>query len=310
MMLLSIALLIIGFVLLIRGADFFVDGASALANRMCIPPIIIGLTVVAMGTSAPEAAVSISSAMAGSNAIAIGNVLGSNIANILLILGLTAYITTLNVQKNTIQYEMPFMIAITFLLGFMGWNFGHISQASAAILLVIFAIFLGYLYIISKHNTCDVAEIKNLSSVKIVLYILLGLVALVIGSKLTVDSACEIARFVGISERVIGLTIVAIGTSLPELVTSAIAAKKGESDIAIGNIVGSNIFNILFVLGIAGIILPIPFSQEFIFDSIIAILAAVLLLMFTFRNKKMGKKTGILFILIYIAYLMWLIFAK
>ena len=309
-MLLSITLLIIGFVLLIRGADFFVDGASALANRMCIPPIIIGLTVVAMGTSAPEAAVSISSAMAGSNAIAIGNVLGSNIANILLILGLTAYITTLNVQKNTIQYEMPFMIAITFLLGFMGWNFGHISQASAAILLVIFAIFLGYLYIISKQNTCDVAEIKNLSSVKIVLYILLGLVALVIGSKLTVDSACEIARFVGISERVIGLTIVAIGTSLPELVTSAIAAKKGESDIAIGNIVGSNIFNILFVLGIAGIILPIPFSQEFVFDSIIAILAAVLLLMFTFRNKKMGKKTGILFILIYIAYLMWLIFAK
>ena len=310
MMLLSIALLIIGFVLLIRGADFFVDGASALANRMCIPPIIIGLTVVAMGTSAPEAAVSVSSAMAGSNAIAIGNVLGSNSANILLILGLTAYITTLNVQKNTIQYEMPFMIAITFLLGFMGWNFGHISQASAAILLVIFAIFLGYLYIISKQNTCDVAEIKNLSAVKIVLYILLGLVALVVGSKLTVDSACEIARFVGISERVIGLTIVAIGTSLPELVTSAIAAKKGESDIAIGNIVGSNIFNILFVLGIAGIILPIPFSQEFVFDSIIAILAAVLLLMFTFRNKKMGKKTGILFILIYIAYLMWLIFAK
>lgn len=309
-MLLSIALLIIGFVLLIRGADFFVDGASALANRMCIPPIIIGLTVVAMGTSAPEAAVSVSSAMAGSNAIAIGNVLGSNSANILLILGLTAYITTLNVQKNTIQYEMPFMIAITFLLGFMGWNFGHISQASAAILLVIFAIFLGYLYIISKQNTCDVAEIKNLSAVKIVLYILLGLVALVVGSKLTVDSACEIARFVGISERVIGLTIVAIGTSLPELVTSAIAAKKGESDIAIGNIVGSNIFNILFVLGIAGIILPIPFSQEFVFDSIIAILAAVLLLMFTFRNKKMGKKTGILFILIYIAYLMWLIFAK
>ncbi len=309
-MLLSIALLIIGFVLLIRGADFFVDGASALANRMCIPPIIIGLTVVAMGTSAPEAAVSVSSAMAGSNAIAIGNVLGSNSANILLILGLTAYITTLNVQKNTIQYEMPFMIAITFLLGFMGWNFGHISQASAAILLVIFAIFLGYLYIISKQNTCDVAEIKNLSVVKIVLYILLGLVALVVGSKLTVDSACEIARFVGISERVIGLTIVAIGTSLPELVTSAIAAKKGESDIAIGNIVGSNIFNILFVLGIAGIILPIPFSQEFVFDSIIAILAAVLLLMFTFRNKKMGKKTGILFILIYIAYLMWLIFAK
>ena len=147
MMLLSIALLIIGFVLLIRGADFFVDGASALANRMCIPPIIIGLTVVAMGTSAPEAAVSVSSAMAGSNAIAIGNVLGSNSANILLILGLTAYITTLNVQKNTIQYEMPFMIAITFLLGFMGWNFGYISQASAAILLVIFAIFLGYLYI-------------------------------------------------------------------------------------------------------------------------------------------------------------------
>ena len=309
-MLVDLILLVVGFVLLIKGADYFVDGASSLATRMCIPPIIIGLTVVAMGTSAPEAAVSISSALHGSNAIAIGNVLGSNIANVFLILGVTALITTLTVQKNTVRYEIPFVGLITLLLCWMGAQYGVISRAGAGLLLVLFVMFLGYLFIISRNTECSIEETKTLSQAKIALYIILGLVALVWGSNLTVESACALARYVGVSERVIGLTIIAIGTSLPELVTSVIAARKGESDIAIGNIVGSNIFNILFVLGIAGIILPIPFNPAFLFDGAIALMAAVLLFMFIARKKILTRGPGILFILIYIAYLVWLICGK
>lgn len=309
-MLIDLLLLVIGFVLLIKGADYFVDGASSLATRMCIPPIIIGLTVVAMGTSAPEAAVSISSAMHGSNAIAIGNVIGSNIANIFLILGVTAMITTLTVQKNTVRYEIPFVGLITLLLCWMGMSYGVISRAGAGVLLGLFAAFLIYLYIISRETECDIDAPKSLGKIKIALYIILGLVALVWGSNITVESAVSIARYIGVSERVIGLTIIAIGTSLPELVTSVIAARKGQSDIAIGNIVGSNIFNILFVLGIAGLILPIPFNPAFLFDGAIAILAVALLLMFICRGKCLTRVPGILFVVIYIAYLAWLILDK
>lgn len=309
-MLLSLIVLTVGFVLLIRGADYFVDGASALANRMCIPPIVIGLTVVAMGTSAPEAAVSISSAMHGSNAIAIGNVLGSNIANIFLILGLTAIITPLLVQKNTIRYEIPFVGAITVLLCWMGFAFGMVSRFSAVALLALFALFLLYLFMISRKSECDISDIKQMSGLKISLCLLLGMAALILGSNLTVSSACDIATYLGVSERVIGLTIIALGTSLPELVTSVIAARHGEADIAIGNIVGSNIFNILFVLGVAGVILPIPFNPAFLFDGIIAILAVILLWLCTFRKGRMGSKSGMLFLLIYFAYLIYLVIGK
>ncbi len=306
-MLLNIILLILGFILLIKGADYFVDGASALAERLHIPAIIIGLTVVAMGTSAPEAAVSISSAMAGSNAIAIGNVIGSNIANIFLILGITALITTLTVQKNTVHYEMPFMIFITVLLCWFGWQHGIISRFNAGVLLALFMMFLAYLFIVSRGNTDTNTQTKTIGIIKITCFILFGLIALIFGSKITVLSAIDIAQYIGISERVIGLTIIALGTSLPELVTSIIAATKGESDIAIGNIVGSNIFNILFVLGITGLILPIPFNHAFLFDGIFAILAAVLLVLFTSKNKKLGKIAGISFIVLYIVYITRLI---
>lgn len=302
-MLINILLLVIGFVLLIKGADYFVDGASALAERLKIPAIIIGLTVVAMGTSAPEAAVSISSALAGSNAIAIGNVLGSNIANIFLILGVTAIITTLTVQKNTVHFEIPFMIFITLLLCGIGWGHSMISRMDAGLLLGLFVLFLGYLFVIARGNTDTDTRIKQISKTKIALFIIFGMAALIFGSKIAVLSAVDIAQYIGISERVIGLTIVAFGTSLPELVTSIIAASKGESDIAIGNIVGSNIFNILFVLGITGLILPIPFNAEFLFDGAFAILAAVLLLIFTYRHRKLGKIAGIIFIVIYAVYL-------
>ncbi len=306
-MLIDLILLVLGFVLLVKGADYFVDGASCLATRMCIPPIIIGLTVVAMGTSAPEAAVSISSALHGSNAIAIGNVLGSNIVNVLFTLGLTAMITPLVVQKNTVRYEIPFVVLITILLYWLGLQYGMISRAGAGLFLGLFVVFLGYLYFMSRNTECSIDQIKKLSTTKIVLYIVLGLVALVWGSNLTVESAVSIARYIGISERVIGLTIVALGTSLPELVTSVIAARKGESDIAIGNIVGSNIFNILFVLGIAGLILPIPFNSAFLFDGIVAILTTVMLWVFVMPYKRLTFIPGMLFIVAYLAYVLYLI---
>ena len=309
-MLLNILLLVVGFVMLVKGADVFVDGASSLAKKLCIPPIIIGLTVVAMGTSAPEAAVSITSAIHGSNAIAIGNVLGSNIANIFLILGMSALIANLKVQKNTLIYEIPFVALITAILCGMGMQWGQISRAGAGVLLVIFAGFMAYLFGISKNSACDLdSDIKTLGKFKTVLYILGGLVALVVGSNVTVTAACDIARYLGVSERVIGLTIIAIGTSLPELVTSVIAARKGQSDIAIGNIVGSNIFNILFVLGIAGIILPIPFSPAFWYDGLIAILALVLLFWATCRKQILTRGAGVIFLAVYAVYLAWLICA-
>lgn len=309
-MLLNIVWLVLGFVFLIKGADYFVAGSTALAKRMCIPPIVIGLTIVAMGTSAPEAGVSIASALNGSNAIAIGNVLGSNIANIFCILGLCAILSPLAVQKNTVRYEIPFTGAITVLLGWVGMHFGNVSQLWAGIMLGIFALFLVYLFIVSRGTECELPDDKDIGAVKIALFILLGLVALVVGSKITVSSASDIARYIGVSERVIGLTIVAIGTSLPELVTSAVAARHGQTDIAIGNIVGSNIFNILFVLGIAGLILPIPFNPAFWFDTLVALLAVVLLWLFTVRHHRLNRGAGVVFVVIYLAYLVMLIAGK
>ncbi len=309
-MLFDLIILVLGFALLVKGADFLVNGASSLAMRMCIPPIIIGLTVVAMGTSAPEAAVSISSALHGSNAIAIGNVLGSNIANIFLILGVTSIISTLYVQKNTIRYEIPFVAIITALLCFMGAHYGIVSRFGAGLLLALFIGFLTYLYFASCTTSCDTDCPKNIGIIKTVIYIVLGLAALILGSNMTVESAVSIARYIGISERVIGLTVIAFGTSLPELVTSVIAARRGQSDIAIGNIVGSNIFNVLFVLGVAGVILPIPFNSAFLFDGALAIFATVLLWLFTFQHNRLSKISGYIFVATYIVYLICLIQGK
>ena len=306
-MFISLFFLMVGFVLLVRGADYFVDGASALAKRMHVPAIVIGLTVVAMGTSAPEASVSIVSALHGSNAIAIGNVIGSNIANILLILGIVSVMVVLRVQKQTLYYEIPFTIFITLLLYIIGSYYGYISYSMAWVLLGLFALFLLYLFITSYKNHDFSEDIKSYSIFKIVLYVVLGIIALILGGNLTVDSAVSIANYFGVPQRVIGLTIVAIGTSLPELVTSIIAARKGETDIAIGNIIGSNIFNILFVLGLSGVILPIPFESTFLFDTGVALLAAVLLLLCSFYTGCIGRKTGILFLITYMLYMWYLI---
>ena len=196
------------------------------------------------------------------------------------------------------------------LLCWLGWSYGVLSRVASCVFLGMFSMFLAYLYFISRGTQCELCCTKNLTKISIGLYIILGLVALVLGSNITVESACSIARYIGISERVIGLTIIAVGTSLPELVTSVIAARKGESDIAIGNIVGSNIFNILFVLGIAGVILPIPFAPEFLFDGAVATFAVALLLLFTAYKKCLTRIPGIIFILLYVAYIVYLICGK
>ena len=307
-MLWNILLLILGFILLVRGADIFVDGSVAIARRWHIPEIVIGLTVVAMGTSAPEAAVSITSAFYGANGVAIGNVFGSNIANIFLILGVTAMISTLSVGCNTVRYEIPFVGFITLLLMWFGWQYGAISHLSAGILCVVFILFLLYLFRISNGEPSDdMPEVRQMSIAKTVLFIVGGIAALVFGSQMTVNSAVAIAQALNVSDRIIGLTIIAIGTSLPELVTCVIAAMKGQSDIAIGNIVGSNIFNILFVLGIAGLIHTIPFDAAFISDGVIAMLAVVLLYAATARTGKLNRFMGVIFVASYILYIVYTI---
>lgn len=301
--LLQILLLAAGFVLLIKGADWFVDGSSAVAARFGIPQLVIGLTIVAMGTSAPEAAVSITAAVEGSAEITIGNIIGSNILNILIILGISSVIVPLAVAKTTIRYEIPFMILITAVLLLLGLD-GVVSLVDGIILIALFIAYLTYLFMMAKKDKGSSEEaVKELPVWRSVLAIVIGLAMIILGSNVTVNSASWIAEHLGLSERFIGLTIVALGTSLPELFTSVAAARKGNADIAIGNIVGSNIFNILFVVGISSLIIPVPFAENFIFDTIIAIAAAVLLLVCCLNKDKMLKRwAGILMLVSYAAY--------
>ena len=306
-MLLSILLLIVGFVLLSKGADLLVDGASAIARKFNVPEIVIGLTIVACGTSAPEAAVSISSVIQGSSGVGVGNILGSNIANILLILGISALISKLHVQKNTVLYEIPFVAFISVLLMFIGWRYGVISHISALILCALFVLFLCYLYIVSKNQNNETHTIESMSNYKMISLVILGVTGLVLGANLTVDSSINIARALNISERVIGLTVIAFGTSLPELVTCIVAAIKKHSDIVIGNIIGSNIFNILFVLGITGLIKPIPFENAFLIDSAWGIIATILLWIFVINDKTLNWVKGLVFLSVYIGYITFLI---
>ena len=296
--LLQLLLLVIGFVMLVKGADWFVDGSSGIAAKFGIPQLVIGLTIVAMGTSAPEAAVSISAAIKGSADITIGNIVGSNILNILIILGLSAIITPLAVAKSTVRIEIPFMIVVTMLLLALGYN-GMIGSGFALILIAFFIIYLAYLFMMAKKNKEEQEEAKELSIVKALGLTLIGFVLIVFGSNVTVDAATAIAKIVGLSERFIGLTIVALGTSLPELFTSVSAARKGNADIAIGNIVGSNIFNILFVVGISGLIIPVPFDRAFVFDTLIAAAAAVILLLCCLKDQKLKRWAGVLMLACY-----------
>lgn len=306
----NIALLIVGFILLLKGADYFVEGASKIADRFGIPQLVIGLTIVAFGTSAPEAAISISSAVKGSTGIAIGNIVGSNIMNILVILGLTSCITVLHVAKSTVNFEIPFVIFITSILVLIGAWKGELGLMSGIIFWVLFIIFFIYLIKMAKNGQPveeDENNGKKDSVFKLILITVFGMAAIVWGSDLTVDSASEIAKFFGMTERLIGLTIVAFGTSLPELITSVTAGIKGKADIAIGNIVGSNIFNILFVLGTTSLIKPVPYDDKFVIDGIIAIFAAVLLFLGVFRKKELRRGTGIIMLVCYVGYFVYLI---
>ena len=305
--LLQFLLLALGFVMLGKGADWFVEGAAALATRFGIPQLVVGLTIVAMGTSAPEAAVSIAAAMKGSADITIGNIVGSNILNILIILGMAAAITPLAVARSTVRVEMPFMIAITVLLFVQGRD-GSISLADGLVLAAAFLVYLFYLYKMAmKNNVDDELQEAGLPVGRCLVGAVGGLALIILGSNVTVGAATEIAKYAGLSERFIGLTIVALGTSLPELFTSVAAARRGNADIAIGNIVGSNIFNILFVVGLSALIIDIPFAAAFNFDTCVAIGAAVLLWLCVLRTQRLARWGGLLMLGCYAVYLWWIL---
>ncbi len=301
-------LLALGFAMLVKGADWFVEGAAGIADRFGVPQLVIGLTIVAMGTSAPEAAVSITAALKGNAGITIGNVVGSNILNILIILGITSAIIPVAVAKSTIRYEIPYMLGITLMLWFMGYTGNEVSFAEGIILWVAFLAYLYYLFLMAKKNKEEVAEeTRQMPLWRLSVMGIAGLVLVVWGSDVTVDAATAIAKVMGLGERFIGLTIVALGTSLPELFTSVSAAIKGKADIAIGNIVGSNIFNILFVIGTTALITPVMFEAGFLIDTIIAIGAGILLLLCVLRKKKLARIHGILMLLCYGAYFVYLL---
>lgn len=304
---LQIVFLALGFFLLVKGADWFVDGASGLARKLGIPQLVIGLTIVAMGTSLPEAAVSISAALRGNAEITIGNIVGSNILNILIILGVTALIATLKVADSTVRYEIPFMIVVTFVLLWLGYTGGQVTWLEGVILWVLFLLYLRYLYMMATKGKEEEREVEQLSTAKIIGLILAGVVMIVAGSNFAVEGASNLAKALGISQRFIGLTIVALGTSLPELVTSVSAARKHNADIAIGNIVGSNIFNILFIVGTTALITPVTFASGFVVDTLIAAAVGILLFVCVARTKELRKKAGIVMLLAYILYFLYLL---
>lgn len=307
---LQFVLLVIGFIMLVKGADWFVEGAAGIADRFGIPQLVIGLTIVAMGTSAPEAAISITSALKGNAGITIGNVVGSNILNVLLILGITSLIVSLQVQKSTFQAEIPFVVAISVLLLVLGVNGNSLNRLDGAILVIVFCLFLCYLFWMAKKGKeqDEVPVDKKRKVWQLILFTIIGLVLIVWGSDVTVDSASAIAKFFGMSDRLIGLTIVAFGTSLPELITSVTAGLKGKADLAIGNIVGSNTFNILFVGGITALITPVAFESKFIVDTLVATAAVVLLwICVCNKEKKMKRPGGVVMLLGYAAYFVYLL---
>lgn len=310
-MILDVILLVLGFIVLIKGADWFVDGASSIADNFNVPKIFIGLTIVAFGTSAPELAVSIKSIISNNHDIVLGNVIGSNILNILLILGLSALFKPLIVKNNTIKKEIPIMLLITFLFAvLLSDNFFNshyvnaFTRSDGFVLLLFFLIFIYYLIAITVNRDTSIGEeIKKMSLSKAIIFTILGIGMIILGSHYVVDSSSNIAEVLGVSQRMISLTIVALGTSLPELVTSVTATKKGECDLAIGNIVGSCIFNIGIVMAlpvaIFGGIEKINFNN---LDIVVMLLSVVLLFIFSINDKKITKKEGILFLLFFVAY--------
>ena len=306
MIFIEFLLLALGFLMLVKGADWFVDGTSGIARRMGIPQLVVGLTIVALGTSAPEAAVSITAALKQNAEITIGNVVGSNILNIFITLGITALIVSIAIQKSTLKVEIPYMIAITIVLIIMGSTGNQVTRAEGVILWVLFLIYLGYLFRMAKKGK-EENSTEEKAVWKLLLSAVVGVVVIAWGSDIAVESATALAETAGLSERFIGLTIVALGTSLPELVTSVTAAVKGNADIAIGNTVGSNIFNILLILGSTALITPIPYQSNFFVDGWIAVAAGVILWLAVCRTLELRRKWGVIMLLCYGAYFIYLL---
>lgn len=319
---LTFIMFVIGFALLIKGAGLLVDGSASIARRLNVSTIVIGLTIVAFGTSAPEFVVNIVASIEGNSEIAIGNILGSNIANILLILGISAIINPITAKRNTVLKEIPLSLLAIIILGLMANDtlfesdgISAISRLDGVVLLLFLVVFLYYVFSITRKPG-DIAieeqQIKVFSYSKSVIFIILGIIGLSIGGKWIVDGAVSIAEYLGVSQSFIGLTIVAIGTSLPELATSAVAAYKKQSDIAIGNVVGSNIINVFWILGISAIIKPLPFNNKSNFDIIVAMYASVLLFTVMFIGKKrvIERREGIIMLISYIIYIVFLVLSN
>ena len=313
-MILSIFLIIIGFALLVKGADFLVEGSSSIAKKFHIPEIIIGLTIVSIGTSMPELFVSLTSALEGHSDMSMGNVIGSNIANLLLILGLSTVIRPIKFQKETRLIEMPMCLILTIIFMIFCNTGEGITKIEAIILLILFIIFIAYTIIMGKKSEQfdkedTIIELKTednkISILKSVIFIILGIIGLKVGGDLTVDNALVVARHFNISEKIISLTILAIGTSLPELVTSVTAAIKGNSDIAIGNIIGSNIFNMLLIIGVSAIINPILYNTSYNLEMVILILGILLLSLFPIIPPKnqMNRSNGLIYLIMYVVYM-------
>ena len=322
----SYILLVIGFVLLIKGADIFVSGASNISKRLGIPSVIVGLTIVSLGTSAPELAVSAISAIKGNNEIAVGNVLGSNLFNTLVVLGVTTIIMTLTIKKSEVKRDYTINILATTVLLFLtfttilGGRDNYISRLDGIVLLIGCISYITYLVLsvkrgkVSSENIQEELAVESVSEISIfksIIKLIIGIAGIVIGGQVVVDSATNIATSLGMSEKLVGLTIVAIGTSLPELVTSVVAALKGEKDIALGNILGSNIFNILLIIGLSSAISPIAVSNNLLFEFIFLIIVTLIIGIMIFFNKKeeknFGKKEGIILVAFYVFYMAYII---
>ena len=314
---LAIVCLIIGFVFLVKGADLFVEGSSSIAKKLKVPSIVIGLTIVAIGTSLPEAAVSITASVTNNNALAISNVLGSNIFNLMVVIGVCAILTPVAVQKDVVRRDLPFSVICALLLlvlGYMGYM--SLGRVDGIILLLLYIAFLGFMiYTAMKarkagnENSSEVVaeaeEIKIMSVPKSILFIVIGAVGIMIGGDVVVDSAVNIATSFGMSQTLVGLTIVALGTSLPELVTSVVAAKKREVDMALGNAIGSNVANILMILGIASSISPIPFHMEDLIDICVLVVFSLLIWLFAWTKKRIDKGEGLVMVVLYVIYVVY-----
>ena len=307
----EIGILIVGFILLIKGADFFVDGSSSVAKRLKVPSMIIGLTIVAMGTSLPECAVSVTASMSNNNALAVSNVVGSNLFNLMVVCGVCTLFVPLAVSTDTLKKEFPFSIICAALLLVFGLD-SMLGRVDSAIFIVLFAAYLGWMIhsALQARNKALIEdndeEIKLLPGWQCIVYIVGGAAAIKFGGDFVVEGATAIATMLGLSQNLIGLTIVALGTSLPELVTSIVAARKNEIDMALGNVIGSNIFNILLVLGIAGVISPVAIIAENLIDTFILIVVSTLVWIFAWKKKELVKWQGIVMLAIYTAYLVYI----